>query len=569
MLRWWTVQSRSNRIWRSYRVASLLLRTLWIVNRERSRVVRARARGDYDVRPDLEALLRILREFRQTAVDLGGLLIKLGQFLGARADVLPVEALAELAALQDEVPPERFEDIAALIQRELGSPLSEVFVAVEPKPAGSASLGQVHRAQLKDGRIIALKVQRPGIQRIVQTDLRTLRFVLGVVRRVAPSAERFLDLRMLYREFSRTVFEELDYQREGHNAERFAQIFADDPSIIAPHVIWEYSTRHVLALEWMDGIKITHVDELDAAGVDRGSLAISLANAYFKQVFESGFFHADPHPGNILVQPHALTTTDGQSAESGVTQGDGVRLVFIDFGMVGVITPRMRGGLRDCFGGIVRQDAALVVQGLDELGFIGEAADREVVEQIIGMMLTRFSALPFGQIRDVNQQEVMSDVGSVLYDQPLRLPAQFAFFGRMVGMLVGLTTMLSPNFNFARVATPYAQQFLRRDGVNSLLSVLGVESVGELGRTTLREGLSLAQSVAALPRRLDRVLARAEHGDLRLIVESATLNRRLRTRNSPRVATNALSRPVPAWVPLGIAGAFVITLFLRRHTANE
>lgn len=567
--RWWIVQSRSNRIWRSYRVASLLLRTLWIVNRERSRVVRARARGDYDVRPDLDALLHILREFRQTAVDLGGLLIKLGQFLGARADVLPVEALAELAALQDEVPPERFEDIAALIQRELKAPLTDIFLAVEPKPAGSASLGQVHRAQLKDGRIIALKVQRPGIQRIVQTDLRTLRFVLGVVRRVAPSAERFLDLRMLYREFSRTVFEELDYQREGHNAEHFAQIFADDPGIIAPHVIWEHSTRHVLALEWMDGIKITHVDELDAADVDRDALAIRLANAYFKQVFESGFFHADPHPGNILVQPHALASAENPSPETGGAQSDGARLVFVDFGMVGVITPRMRGGLRDCFAGIVRQDAAHFVQGLDELGFLGEDADREAIEQIIGMMLTRFSTLPFGQIRDVNQQDVMNDVGSVLYDQPLRLPAQFAFFGRMVGMLVGLTSLLSPTFNFAQVAAPYAQQYVRRDGINSLLNVLGVESVGQLGRTTLREGVALAQSVASLPRRLDRVLARAERGDLRLIIESATLNRRLRVRTRQRVATNTLNQPVPAWVPLSLACAFIATLLLRRRPANE
>ena len=569
VLRWWTVRNRRNRIWRSYRVASLLLRTLWIVNHERSRVVRARARGDYDVQPNLEALLRILREFRHTAVDLGGLLIKLGQFLGARADVLPVEALAELSALADEVPPERFEDIAAVIERELGAPLSEVFIAIEPKAAGSASLGQVHRAQLKDGRIIALKVQRPGIQRIVQTDLRTLRFVLGAVRRIAPSADRFLDLRMLYREFSRTVFEELDYQREGHNAEHFAHIFADDPSIIAPHVIWEYSTRHVLALEWMDGIKITHVDELDAAGVDRASLAVRLVNAYFKQVFESGFFHADPHPGNILVQPHALAPAAGSTIGTGATSSDGVRLVFVDFGMIGVITPRLRGGLRDCFAGVVRQNAALVVHGLDELGFLGEAADREIIEQLIGMMLTRFSALPFGQIRDVNQQEVMTDIGSVLYDQPMRLPAQFAFFGRMIGMLVGLTTLLSPDFNFAAVAAPYARQFLRRDGINGLLSMLGVESVGELGRTTLREGAALAQSVAALPRRLDNVLARAERGDLRLIIESATFSRRQRMRKSRRAASNALTRPVPAWVPLGIVGAFVATLLLRRLTTDE
>jgi predicted unusual protein kinase regulating ubiquinone biosynthesis (AarF/ABC1/UbiB family) len=173
---------RRNSLWRGYRVASLLFRTLYVMNRERMRVVHARERGDYSVHPDIEALKQILRAFRHTAIEMGGLLIKLGQFLGARADLLPPEALAELAELQDEVQPELFDAIRVAVEREYNAPLHEIFASVEETPTGSASLGQVHRAILHDGRVVALKVQRPGIERIVRVDLQALRLTLTVVR---------------------------------------------------------------------------------------------------------------------------------------------------------------------------------------------------------------------------------------------------------------------------------------------------------------------------------------------------------------------------------------------------
>jgi predicted unusual protein kinase regulating ubiquinone biosynthesis (AarF/ABC1/UbiB family) len=535
-------------------VGLLLLRTLYIINRERTRVVRARARGDYDVRPDMEALLRILRQFRQTAVDLGGLLIKLGQFLGARADLLPQEALDELAALHDEVPPERFEDIKGVIERAWHAPLSEVCTEIDPAPAGSASLGQVHRARLRDGREVAIKVQRPGISAIVRTDLRTLRFVLRVVAWLAPAANQITDLRALYREFSRTVSEELDYVQEGRNAERFAAIFADDPGVRVPAVIPEYTSRRVLALEWMDGIKITNFAALDAAGVNRVPLADRLAGAYFRQVLEAGFFHADPHPGNILVQPDPT----------------GDRLVFVDFGMMGVITPRMRGGVRDCFRGVVAQDAALVVRGLDALGFLSETADREAIERIVGAMLTQFGAEagtgtgagPGRRARGVNPREVLGDVETTLYDQPLRLPAQLAFFGRMLGMLLGLTVALSPSFDFVAVATPYAQRFMG-GGAEGILRLLGVESLEALGRDLLGGGVATVQSLASVPRRLDRFLERAERGELHVVVERAEADARARGRNGRRLVPQALSRPVPVWVPVSLVAAYALTRLAR------
>ncbi|HEX9057427.1 MAG TPA: AarF/UbiB family protein [Ktedonobacterales bacterium] len=548
MTRTWKAWGRRNPIWRSYRVGLLLLRTLYIINRERTRVIRAHARGDYDMRPNMDALLRILREFRQTAVDLGGLLIKLGQFLGARADLLPQEALNELASLHDDVPPERFDDIKAVIEREWHGPVSDVCASINPDPTGSASLGQVHEARLRDGRRVAVKVQRPGISAIVRTDLRTLRFVLRVVARLVPAANEITDLRALYREFSRTVFEELDYEHEARNAERFAAIFADDPKILVPGVLAEHTTRRVLVLEWIDGIKVTDFAALDAAHVDRIGLANRLAGAYFKQVLAAGFFHADPHPGNILIQP--------------ATDGD--RIVFVDFGMMGLITPRMREGLSDCFRGVVAQDAGLIVRGLDKLGFLATTADREVIERVVGAMLAHFSGGTIRQQHEVNPREVLGDMETTLYDQPFRLPAQLAFFGRMAGMLLGLTVALSPSFDFVAVATPYAQQFMGRGGFEGVLRLLGVESMDALGRDLLREGVATLRSLAAMPRRLDHVLERAERGDLHLVVDNGERERSNGQQRKRGPVGRALNQPVPIWLPATVVGAFALTRLFRR-----
>jgi predicted unusual protein kinase regulating ubiquinone biosynthesis (AarF/ABC1/UbiB family) len=236
--------------------------------------------------------------------------------------------------------------------------------------------------------------------------------------------------------------------------------------------------------------------------------------------------------------------------------------------MMGMITPRLRQGMLDCFAGITRGDPVQTVRGLDTLGFLGEEADREIIEQAVGLMVGHFRTLPFGHIRSVNQREVMGDIRSVLYDQPLRLPAQFAFFGRMVGMLSGLATTLDPNFNFLAVATPYAQQILGTSrGIDSILSLLGVGSLEELGRNALQDGIALARSLVDLPRRLDGVLARAERGDLHVVVEQPERTRQTRRgrRGTSVVASSSsptqfLSRPAPLWLPLGVAAAFIALL---------
>jgi predicted unusual protein kinase regulating ubiquinone biosynthesis (AarF/ABC1/UbiB family) len=542
---------RTLQVWRFYRVSRLLFVTIWLLTRERRRVVRARARGQ-DAYPNLEVLRRALRAFRVTAIEMGGLLIKLGQFLSARADLLPPEALAELSQLQDEVPAECFADIKRIIEQEFGQPITALFSEIDPAPAGSASLGQVHRARLKDGRLVAIKVQRPNIGRIVRADLSAIRFVLELVRRLAPSMDRVMDFRALYAEFSRTVYEELNYEREGRSAERFAQLFSDDPSIRVPGVIWEYSSRRVLALEWLDGIKVTDIAALDAAKVDRDELAQRITGSYIRQMLQFGFFHADPHPGNIFVQP----------------EGSDFRIIFLDFGMMGTITVRMKQGLRDTFLGLTTQDAPVMVKGMDTLGFLGEGANLSQIEQAVGLMIGQFSDMPFGKIREMDPTIMLHDVEGLLYDQPLRLPAQLAFFGRAMAMLVGLATSLSPHFNLLDATIPYAQEFLRESAVDAIPRLLGARNWGDLGRTLTRDGVALARSVAALPRLTERVLERMERGELRMIIESPHLNPELKRRGVPRAGA-ALSRPVPAWVPLSLAGIAALAVVLWRREASQ
>ena len=542
---------RTLQLWRFYRVSRLLFVTIWLLTRERRRVVRARARGQ-DVYPNIDILRRALRAFRVTAIEMGGLLIKLGQFLSARADLLPTEALAELSQLQDEVPSECFSDIKRIIERELGAPVGDIFREIDPIPAGSASLGQVHRALLKDGRPVALKVQRPNIERIVRADLRAIRFVLELVRRLAPSMDRVMDFRGLYAEFSRTIYEELNYEREGRSAERFAQLFADDPGIRVPGVVWEHSSRRVLALEWMDGIKVTDFAALDAAQVDRDALAQRITGSYVRQMLQFGFFHADPHPGNIFVQP----------------EGNDFRIVFLDFGMMGSITIPMKQGMREAFIGLTTEDAGLVVKGMNTLGFLGEGANHGQIEQAVSLMIGQFSAMPFGQLREVDPSIMLHDVEGLLYDQPLRLPAHLAFFGRAMAMLVGLATSLSPHFNLLDATVPYAQQFLGESALDAIPRLLGARSWSDLGRTLARDGVAMARSVAALPRLAEKVLERMERGELRMIIESPHLNPDLRRRGVPR-ARAALNRQVPVWVPISLAGVAALAIVLWRREASD
>jgi predicted unusual protein kinase regulating ubiquinone biosynthesis (AarF/ABC1/UbiB family) len=275
-----------------------------------------------------DVLIEVLLAFRETAVELGVLMIKLGQFLSSRVDLLPEKALASLASLQDEVPPAPFDHVVDVIESELGKPVEDVFSLLERKCTAAASLGQVHKAILAStGETVAVKIQRPHSDQLVRLDLRALKVVIWVITRCVKMND-VLDLMEVYHEFERTIYEEIDYVREAANANRFKEMFKDDPMIYIPRVYDQYVSRRVLVLEWIDGIKINDYATLDAAGIDRFEVAKRTVCAYFYQFFQAGFFHADPHPGNIFVK-------------RGSTGGEPI-VTFVDFGMVGSLTNTMK-----------------------------------------------------------------------------------------------------------------------------------------------------------------------------------------------------------------------------------
>ncbi|HEY4388244.1 MAG TPA: AarF/ABC1/UbiB kinase family protein [Ktedonobacteraceae bacterium] len=507
--------NRFSQIVRFVRVSRLLLWTLWVIYRERRRVINARTRGNYEVQPNIEVLITVLVAFRKTAIELGVLMIKLGQFLSARADILPERALAVLSSLQDEVPPEPFEHVVSVIESELGKPVEEVFSSLERKCTAAASLGQVHKAVLlATGETVAVKIQRPHIAQLVNMDLSTLRFVIWLINRFVNTSE-FIDLMGLYREFRRTTYEEIDYMTEATNAKRFRTMFENDPTIYIPRIYDEYTRRHMLVLEWIDGIKINDYAELDAAHINRLEVATRAVNAYFRQFFDEGFFHADPHPGNIFVKKG--------------NDDYGPVIAFVDFGMVGNLSNSMKKSIRSIFLSFLTRDSHSLVQALSQLGFIGEGANMAAIERAVSIMLDQYLGMTLGEMRGIDIPEAGREIENLLYGQPFQLPSQFAFTGRAVGTLVGVSTGLAPDFNFIDVATPYARRFLGLDA----------ENLGKTAQELLSQILESGRTLLSLPSSIEHIINRLETGQLEVKLTNfpgASTTRRGRRRASSSAA---------------------------------
>lgn len=552
--------------WRAWSVFRLLMWTLWVIYRERRRVIRAHARGNYDVQPNIDILIQVLVAFRQTAIKLGVLMIKLGQFLSSRADLLPERALEVLTSLQDEVPPAPFSHVVSVLEEELGKPIEQVFSVLERKATAAASLGQVHKATLvATGEQVAVKIQRPHIDQLVQTDLSTLKFVIWVITHLVDTGE-FIDLMGVYREFRHTVFEEIDYVTEAANAKRFKEMFKDDPQIYIPQIYDEYTSRRVLVLEWIDGIKINDYAALDAAGIDRLEVATRTVQAYFYQFFEAGFFHADPHPGNIFVKKGPA----------------GPIIEFVDFGMVGSLTKNMKKALKDLFLSFLMRDARVLVDALGRLGFIGQGANRVSIERGLALMLEQYYGMTLGEARDLDIPEVAEEVQRLLYGQPFQIPAQFAFTGRAITTLVGVATGLALEFNFVDVALPYARRFLGLGGGNT------GQTIQEIGMQLLDTGRILLK----MPRALEQLITRLETGQIEVKLAGdappAGRGRRGRGRRSRDngngstisgiswvllfasslgggiVLLNNAHQLVPGWIFLGLAGVTGLRMLFKR-----
>jgi len=443
-------------------------------------------------RTALKRYVNHARRFRALAIDLGGVMIKLGQFFASRVDILPKEIIDELSSLQDEVPAEAFDDIRAALERELNRPIGEIFSSINPVPTAAASLGQVHHVVLKSGERAIVKVQRPGIETLVAVDLQALRTAAGWVKRYGPIRRR-VDVDALADEFSRTLYQELDYLAEGRNIERFATDFKNWEAIRIPHLHWEFTTRRVLVMEDIGAIKVSDVRAYQAQGVLASEVALALYDFYLQQVFVNGFFHADPHPGNMFVEP--------------LEDGD-FTLNIVDFGMVGTLSTQTRTQLREMFLGIATRDAPRVVRAIDNAGWLLPWANRGEIERAATKVFARYWGISMSDIQNLDVNEMrgfLSEFRSLIYQAPFQIPADLLFLGRALGILSGLAMQIDVNFNVFEAAAPFAQKLL-------------ADESGNLRQEVLQQVVDTGLALVRMPRQFDRMADLLASGDLRVTI---------------------------------------------------
>ncbi len=425
---------------------------------------------------------------------LGSAFIKLGQLLSARPDILPAGWVAELAALQDSVPAISFEQVQNALEEELGQRCAEV-IDLDPEPLGAASLAQVHRASLRSGRQVVLKVQRPGLDRLFRLDLDVMQQVAAVLQR-HPSWGRGRDWPAMARECRRVLLRELDFRVEAQYAARFRQQFLDDDRIRIPGVIWELSTRRVLCLDYLPGIKVNDRAALVEAGIDPAAVAEIGAASYLKQLVRFGFFHADPHPGNLAV------AADGA-------------LIYYDFGMMGLLSDGLRRRLGSMVAAAAARDSAALVDEMQAAGVISSGIDVGPVRRLVRLMLQEALTPPFtANVID----KLSGDLYDLVYGQPFRLPVELIFVMRALSTFEGVGRSLDPAFSLVAIAKPYLLPLMTSSGSGSN------DLFNELGRQVG----ALSSRAAAFPRRLDESLERLEQGDLQLQVRLGESDRQFR-----------------------------------------
>ncbi len=474
---------------------------------------------------------QIAVQFRSLAIRMGGVMIKVGQFLSARLDVLPAEITEELSGLQDEVPAEEFDSIRKSAESELGAALEDRFERFDPEPLAAASLGQVHRARLRveapeagQFRDVVVKIQRPFIDQLIEVDFSALRRVGGWLQKYEPIRKR-VDVPALIEELAITVGHEIDYLAEGKNAETFSKNFSSRRRIHVPRVVWSHTTKRVLTLENVYAIKITDYESIAAEGIDRAEVANVLLDTYLKQIFEDGFFHADPHPGNLFVTPRPATKRRKASWQ----------LTFVDFGMVGSVPENLRDGLRELLIGIGTRDAARVITGYKTMGVLLPNADVKLLEQAESQLFDRFWGMSMSELRKVNRKEMRQfahQFRDLMYEMPFQLPHNLLLLGRTVAILSGMCTGLDPNFNIWGQLEPYAQKLITDEGLSNW--EVWLDEIGDL-----------VKELIAVPGQMNRVLSRIERGEV--VVQMPQVSRHI------SYLEGAMNR---------LAGALIFAVFL-------
>lgn len=470
--------------------------------------------GKLVARSRVRRFKKLARQFHDLAVDLGGLMVKVGQFLSARLDVLPEEITKELSGLQDEVAPEAFERILAVIESELGLDPYIAFEQIVEEPIAAASLGQAYRAKLSNGLAlesgvsdVVIKVLRPGIEEIVEVDLKALTKVGNWLSRVKLVSRR-TDAPALVEEFAEITLQEINYLKEAENLERFATDFANDKRINTPNVIWERSSQRVLTLTDVSAIKITDVQALTEAGIDPNAVAAELARATFEQFFVTGFFHADPHPGNIFITK--------QPVGSPVP----FTLTYIDFGMMGELSDDLRLNLQRFLFAVASRDARAWVVACERLGVLLPTADSVVLEEAVSKLFDRFGGVRVGELIQIDPKELREfalEFSDLIRTLPFQLPNDFLFLIRALSLISGVTSELNREFNIWNAVDPFARSLLNGSGTGALKRI-GKDLTGTL--------LTLAR----LPGRLEDLVGRLERGEV--VIRNPELERRVRSLDS-------------------------------------
>ena len=417
--------------------------------------------------------------------ELGVTFIKLGQMLSTRADLFPPDVIAELSKLQDQAPPVPFPVIRQILREELPGAKLDAIAWIEGAPLASASVGQVHEALLRDGTAVVIKVRRPGVVEQVEQDLAILRGLIDWVQVHTPIGRDY-ELRPLMAEFAYTLRDELDYVREGQNATRLRLAFDKDPSVWIPRVYDELTTTRVLTMERVGGVKFAEVERLEGLRSQKRKIAENAVRLFLRQVFEIGFFHADPHPGNFFVQP------DGS-------------LAVVDFGMVGRLTEGTQRHLMAALLAGTREDAEGLAEELYALGVAGHRADRAAFERDLAHLLARYGQ---ASIKDLSAATVTDELFSMAFRHKLQLPSELAQLLRVINMAEGLGLTLDPEFRYLEFATPV----IKKLGKHRFSPVAMARRAGQAA-------IEAAELGADFPRRAARLLGRLERGEMTIKVE--------------------------------------------------
>jgi ubiquinone biosynthesis protein len=433
--------------------------------------------------------------FRMALEELGPTYIKMGQILSTRPDLIPVEFLNELTKLQDKVPPFSFVAVRKIIESELKFPLETIFAQFDENPLASASIGQVHRARLQDGKEAAVKVQRPGIERVIEVDLEIMMYLARLM-------ERHIEELALHRpvtiveEFARTLEGELDYRLEASNMERMALNFLDEPTTRIPAVYRDYSTRRVLTAEFVDGIKVSELQLLDAAGLDRKQITDRGADILLKQIFDHGFFQADPHPGNIFVLPENI-------------------ICLIDFGMVGSVNRRTRERFVELIDAVVRKDAFRTSQMFLEIVDREEEPDLRLLERDIADLLSRHLYRP---LQDIRVGKLLQQLLEIASRHRLRIPPDLFLMMKALTTVEGVACMLDPQFDIFQKATPFIRRIM-----------LGRFAPGRISGEMVQLASDLMKFAQQFPKDLLDIARLARQKKLHLKIENQGLEKMLAT----------------------------------------